>query len=270
MRSPAMPITAAPRRTASWTASDPTPPDAPLTTMTSPSESSRVRRAPEAAWAATPSAALVEAEGVGFADGPVRRDDECLGQGSADHADAGSPPHGSEDRVPDREVCHALAHGLDETRVVTSHSLRQRRGVASRRSAEYLPVHRVEARRLDGQTDLAVPGSRRGDVGHLQDLRAAEAPVLNRSNHQIILHFAAGTGTAVPAMAQADPTEIPTRFACRFGSETMGRQRPGCRPPIAMRSSAGGGSARHRRHPLGALERIRTFDLPLRRRSLFP
>ena len=220
MRSPAMPITAAPRRTASWTASDPTPPDAPLTGGRLGCDAERGR--------------LVEAEGVGFADGPVRRDDECLGQGSADHADAGSPPHGSEDRVPDREVCHALAHGLDETRVVTSHSLRQRRGVASRRSAEYLPVHRVEARRLDGQTDLAVPGSRRGDVGHLQDLRAAEAPVLNRSNHQIILHFAAGTGTAVPAMAQADPTEIPTRFACRFGSETMGRQRPGCRPPIAM------------------------------------
>ena len=124
-----------------------------------------------------------EVEGLGLGHDLVRRDDEPLGQGPGAGPLAGDGADGAQDRVAHGEGVDALADGVDDARVVAPDPLRGRRGVAAHHAGEDLPVHRVEARRPHRDPDL--PGARRGlgDLDHLQDLRAAEAPVLDRSHH---------------------------------------------------------------------------------------
>ena len=122
-------------------------------------------------------------EQAGLSLALVRRDDEPLGQGPGAGPLAGDGADGAQDRVAHGEGVDALADGVDDARVVAPDPLRGRRGVAAHHAGEDLPVHRVEARRPHRDPDP--PGTRcgLGDLDHLQDLRAAEAPVLDRSHH---------------------------------------------------------------------------------------
>ena len=123
-----------------------------------------------------------EVESVGLAHDCIRRNHEPVSQCARVHPAARGGARGPQDRVPYGDGGDPLADGVDDSRIVPPHAPRQRRGIVSHHAGEDLPVHGVEARRLDGDADLTGSRHRLRDLDHLKDLGTAVAPILDRSH----------------------------------------------------------------------------------------
>ena len=170
----AVPITRAPRATASWTAVLPIPPEAPLT--------SSVRPDATPSWS---SARVAVSSAIGSAAASTKPRDGGIGAQKVSRASSAAPAPSSEmpnTRSPTATSVTPVAELVDDTRDVAARRLREPGPKLSRRCASS-PSRRVDAGRAHDDPDLAGTRVRVGEIHDLEDLGATEPAELGCFHH---------------------------------------------------------------------------------------